>query len=122
MYVVLRIITLCILLYYVSLFNSLYKILSNILLIILKPYDEKIVGEYQASFRAGRSTVHPLHTIKQIMEKNYKYNQDLFMLFIDYKQAYDSIVRKELWKAMEDLGVPIKLIRLIRFTELKMQN
>lgn len=44
------------------------------------------------------------------------------MLFIDYKQAYDSIVRKELWKAMEDLGVPIKLIRLIRFTELKMQN
>lgn len=48
------------------------------------------------------------------MEKNYEYNQDLFMLFIDYKQAYDSIVREELWIAMEDLGVCTKLIRLIR--------
>lgn len=36
------------------------------------------------------------------------------MLFIDYKQACDSMVRKELWIAMEDLGVSTKLIRLIR--------
>lgn len=48
------------------------------------------------------------------MEKSYEYNQDIFMLFINYKQAYDSIVREELWIVMRDLEVSIKLIRLIR--------
>lgn len=42
------------------------------------------------------------------MEKCYEYNQDLFMLFVDYKQAYDSIKRESLWKAMEKLGVQQK--------------
>lgn len=49
------------------------------------------------------------------MEKNYNiYNHDLSMLFINYKQAYNSIVRGELWIAMENLGTPIKLIRVIK--------
>lgn len=98
----------------ISLLDTSYKILSNILLTRLKPYGEEIVGEYQAGFRAGRSTVDQIHTIKQIMEKSYEFNQDLFMLFIDYKQAHDSMVREELCIAIEDLGVPIKLIKLIR--------
>lgn len=98
----------------ISLLDTSYKILSNVLLARLKPYGKEIVGEYQAGFRAGKSTMDQIHNIKQIMEKSYEYNQDLFMLFINYKQAYDSIVREKLWIAMEDLGVPIKLIRLIR--------
>jgi len=30
------------------------------------------------------------------------------MLFVDYKQVYDSINRNSLWKAMEKLVVPEK--------------
>lgn len=48
------------------------------------------------------------------MEKNYIYNQDLSMLLINYKPAYNSIVRGELWIAMENLGTPIKLITVIK--------
>lgn len=48
----------------ISLLNSSYKILSNILLTRLKPYGEEIIGEYKAGFRAGRSTVDPIHIIK----------------------------------------------------------
>lgn len=36
----------------ISLFDSLYKILSNIPLTRLKPYGEEIIGEYKVSFRA----------------------------------------------------------------------
>lgn len=39
----------------------------------------------------------PIYYIKQVIEKSYEHSQDIFMLFIDYQQAYDSIVREELW-------------------------
>jgi len=90
-----------------------YKVLSNVLFIKLKPYGDEIVGEYQGGFRRGKSTVDQIHIVKQVMEKCYEYNQDLFMLFVDYKQAYDSINRESLWKAIEKLGVPAKITRMI---------
>jgi len=36
------------------------------------------------------------------------------MIFIDFKQAYDSINRNQLWIALEDFGFPSILVRLIR--------
>jgi hypothetical protein len=38
------------------------------------------------------------------------------MLLIDFKQAFDSTNRKRLFEAMDKLGIPQKLIRLIRMT------
>jgi hypothetical protein len=38
------------------------------------------------------------------------------MLFIDFKQAFDSINRKRVFEAMDKMGIPQKLIRLIRMT------
>jgi sorting nexin-29 len=48
------------------------------------------------------------------MEKYYEYDKDLYMIFIDFKQAYDSINRNQLWITLEDFGFPSKLVRLIR--------
>lgn len=45
-----------------------------------------------------------IHTIKQVAEKHYEYNKDLLLVFVDFKQAYDSIGRKELWKTMDIFG------------------
>jgi len=36
------------------------------------------------------------------------------MIFIDFKQAYYSINRNQLWIALEDFSFPSKLVRLIR--------
>jgi hypothetical protein len=38
------------------------------------------------------------------------------MLFIDFKQVFDSIHRKRLSEAMDKMGIPQKLTRLIRMT------
>ena len=48
------------------------------------------------------------------MEKYYEFDKDLYMLFVDYKQAYDRVNRKELWKAMILFGIPQKYINLIK--------
>jgi len=36
------------------------------------------------------------------------------MLFVDFKQEYDSIVRSTLWNVMIALGIPAKLVRMVK--------
>jgi hypothetical protein len=38
------------------------------------------------------------------------------MLFVDFRQAFDSINRKSLYEVMEWMKIPDKLIRLTRMT------
>lgn len=35
-------------------------------------------------------------------------------MFIDFRTAYDSIIRREIWKVMEELGIPEELIRICK--------
>jgi len=62
----------------------------------------------------GRSTVDQIHIIKQLAEKSHELNNDIHPMFIDYKAAYDSINREKLWNVMNKMGIPAKLIRMIR--------
>ena len=50
------------------------------------------------------------------MEKCFEFNTDLHILFVDYKQAFDSVNRVELLNIMEGYGIPKKLIRLVDMT------
>jgi len=41
-------------------------------------------------------------------------DEDVYLLFVDFKAAYDSVNRERLWKVMDQLGIPRKIIRMIR--------
>jgi len=49
------------------------------------------------------------------MEKFYEHYKDLHLIFIDFQQAYDSIIRNRLWSALVQFGILKKLINLIRY-------
>lgn len=48
------------------------------------------------------------------MEKYYEFDKDLYMVFVDYRQAYDSVNRQKLWRAMIHFGIPQKYINLVK--------
>ena len=100
----------------ITLLNICYKILTNIMLGRIKCYAEQSIGEYQNGFKSGRSTVDAIHAVKQIVEKCCENNIELHIVFIDFKQAFDSLERNVLLRDMKEIGIPNKLIRLTRMT------
>lgn len=97
----------------VTLLSTVYKVLSTILQKRLNPIVEVILGEYQCGFR---STTDQIFNLRQVMEKMKEHGQSIHQLFIDFKQAYDSINRNALWKAMAEFGIPAKYIRMVKAT------
>jgi hypothetical protein len=75
----------------------------------LEPLTERIIGKYQAGFRKGRSTIDRVFTVKQILEKCWKRNIDLFQICIDFEQACDSLDRAMIGYIMREFGIPEKL-------------
>lgn len=100
----------------ITLLNVVYKIFSSILHARINVYADGILGEYQAGFRANRSTTDQIFALRQAMEKCYEYNIDLYIIFIDFMQAFDKLNRNEIFKALEKLGIPHKLINLVKAT------
>lgn len=100
----------------ITLLGVLYKVLSNIILRKLTRYTEEILGDYQCGFRVGRGTTDQIFVLRQAMEKAYEYGIDLHILFIDYRQAFDSVKRSVLLKILKKNGIPHKLINLISMT------
>jgi hypothetical protein len=61
----------------------------------MKPYSENIIWEYEAGFRKGGSTVDQLYTVRQLLNKCWEFNVDIYQVFVDFEQAYDSIERNK---------------------------
>jgi hypothetical protein len=77
---------------------------------------ERKIGQYQCGFRKNRSVMDQVFVLKQIMDNSIDQNLPLYMLFIDFKQAYDTIKREKVYEAMRQMGIGEKLIRLVRMT------
>ena len=51
---------------------------------------------------------------RQLVEKIIEHDDTLFLLFVDLKKAYDSIPREALWSVLKKVGVPPKMLSIIR--------
>jgi len=103
----------------ITLLNVTYKIFTSFLHNGLQKTAEREIGDYQAGFRTNRSTIGHRHTLSQVMEKSHEYKIELNELFIDFKQAFDTVYRSQMIETLKLMEIPNKLIRLIKMT---MQN
>lgn len=98
----------------ISLMSNIYKVFSKIILNrITKKLDEQQPKE-QAGFRSGYCTIDHIHVLQQMIEKCQEYGLCLYLGFVDYNKAFDSIHHTKIWKALERQGVEHKYIRIIK--------
>src|SRR6218665_3529526 len=99
----------------ISLLNVTGKVYTKVLQQQLKRYVKEEMSEEQAGFRKERGTMEQTicRLIRQLSEIYTETNRTLYNNFIDFKQAFDSVWQKGLWKTMRHCGVPEELVVLI---------
>ena len=82
---------------------------------ILSAYGEKyqILHDNQEGYRAEKYTARQLQTIIVALEDARLTNQDIYILYIDFKNAFGSINHTRLLAIMKDLGYPQDAVALV---------
>ena len=92
------------------------KILLKIIALCLSEYCERvgILPEEQSGFRPNHSTTDMMFVIRRLQELVRKKRIPLYVCFIDFTKAYDSVVRTLLWTVLARFGVPQNIVSVIR--------
>nr|KAG5686382.1 hypothetical protein BaRGS_018690 [Batillaria attramentaria] len=92
------------------------KVLNRILLERMREAVDPMLRDQQAGFRRNRSCADQIASLRIIVEQSLEWNSPLYINFIDYEKAFDSVDREALWKLLRHYGVSGKIISLIQCT------
>ena len=98
----------------ISLLNATYKVYAAMIQTRLATSFDNKLRNTQSGFRAGRGTRHPLFTLRRAMEWAEMTNHNLYCLFLDWKQAFDSIDHTAMLEALRRFGLSEKMISTIQ--------
>ena len=90
------------------------KVLSRILLNRMKGKVDPDLRDQQAGFRKDRSCTDQKSTLRIILEQSAEWNSSIYISFIDYEKAFDSVDREAIWKLLRHYGVPLKMVNIIK--------
>ncbi|GKV47795.1 hypothetical protein SLEP1_g54657 [Rubroshorea leprosula] len=101
----------------ITLLNVAYKVLSKVLVNRLRPYLQELIGPFQSSFLAGRSTIDNIVLTQEAVHsiRHRKGKKGAIILKIDLHKAFDSVSWGFLEKVLLDFNIPPTLVKLIMF-------
>jgi hypothetical protein len=82
------------------------KIKAKIIIQRITDAIDKQLREEQAGFHKGRGC------IDQIFEQCTEWQRQLYINFVDFQKAFDSINRKSLWRILRAYGIPKEIVEL----------
>ena len=90
------------------------KVLGKILINRIQAGADQVLRKEQAGFRAGRGTIDQIFILRIILEQVNEWNSTIYIHFIDFEKAFDSVHRDSLWVIMKQYGIPTKLITIVK--------
>ena len=90
------------------------KVMLKILQARLPQYVNWKLPDVQAGFRKGRGTRDQIANICWIIKKAGEFQKNIYFCFIDYAKAFDCADHNELWKILQEMGIPDHLTCLLR--------
>ena len=82
------------------------KFLTRIILERMKKALDETLREEQAGFRQDRSCTDNIATLRIIIEQSLEWQIPLYLVFVDFQKAFDSVDRDVIWRLMEHYGFP----------------
>ena len=90
------------------------KVLGRIVIDRIKKGIDSKLRKEQAGYRTNKSTIDQIFILRNIIEQSNEWQSSLYIHFIDFEKAFDSIHRESLWKIMKSYGIPDKLIAVVK--------
>ena len=97
----------------ISLLSTVGKTFARVVLNRLRLLAERIYPEAQCGFRAERSTIDMIFSLRQLQEKCREQRRPLYIAFIDLTKAFNLVSRSGLFTLLQRIGCPPKLLRII---------
>ena len=98
----------------ITLLSCMSKFFNSVLNNRLKAVAEKILSLIQAGFRPGFSTMDHAFTLLCIFALYERLQKNLFVAFIDYQKAFDTVWRAGLWLKLINEGVTGRFLDVIK--------
>ena len=80
----------------------------------LQQYVNYELPHVQAGFRKARGTRNQIANIHSIIEKARGFQKNIYFCFIAYAKAFDCVDHNNLWKILQEIGIPDHLTCLLR--------
>ncbi|KAH7699433.1 protein F43G9.7 [Aphelenchoides avenae] len=97
----------------ICLLSTVYKVFTKTLLNRLTDTLDAAQQPEQAGFRSGYCTLDHLQTMNQLQEKAREFGRHLYVVFVDYEKAFDSVEMNAVWNALDEQGVDPRYVRLL---------
>ena len=97
----------------ISLLNAIYKVFAAMLQTRLSGQHDSHTRGTRYGFRSGRGTAHPLFILRRAMEWSEMTATPLYFLFLDWKQAFDSIDHNSMMVALKRFGISDRAHKII---------
>jgi hypothetical protein len=98
----------------ITLLSIVSKTFNKIILNRIVKLLDKELRKEQSGFRSGKACRDMIVSLRIIVEQSMEYQSPLYLLFVDYERAFDSIDRKCMWAALTNKGLPQKFVNLIK--------
>ena len=98
----------------IALISHASKVMLKIILARLQQYVNHELPDVQAGFRKGRGTRDQIANICWISKKASEFQKNIYFYFIDCAKAFDCMDHNELWKILQEMGIPDHLTCLLR--------
>ena len=72
------------------------------------------IPDVQAGFRKGKGTGDQITNIRWNIENARESQKNIYLCFIDYAKAFDSVDHNKLWKILQEIEIPDHQTWLLR--------
>ena len=90
------------------------KILAKLIIMRISEAVDQRLRKEQAGFRKGRGCMDQIFTLRNIIEQCTEWQRQLYINYVDFEKAFDSIHRESLWRILRVYGIPQQIVLVIK--------
>ena len=97
---------------------SLLAVVGKIMVLVMlnrmrDPIAETVLPESQCGFRRNRGTTDMIFAVRQLMNKTREQHRNLYIAFVYFTKAFDTVNQNAMWVIMKKWDVPPKFVAIL---------